>query len=344
MTKTQKIKNLIITLILVVLFSSIGVFSTQINAELYGFLINKGKVISSYNSLVVHFISVGQGDAIAINLPDGKVMLIDTGLTSSNVTYTNYIKDKVLNVANDNVIDYLILTHADTDHTGGAMRLIQEFDVENIVLPILNSEIEYYQNLLNCIEINKINCENIGNIEIFNKNYKFDFFVGENFSTTNEMSYVVKLMCFGKSFLFTGDISSDVEIQLVEKYGDVLDCDILKVAHHGSKYSSCDEFLTVVSPEISVISCGVNSYGHPTSEAITNILETGSKLYRTDKDGNIAICVGDNYNTNVLCGEYKTIQISFNVESLIVVIDLVLLYSSFVVFFKREKRRKLSKR
>lgn len=345
MIKTQKIKNLIILLCLVVVLSSIGIFSNHINSLLYSKLFYQGKIVSSYNSLMVHFISVGQGDAIAINLPDGKVVLIDTGLTSSNVGYTDYIKNKVLNIDDDKKIDYLILTHADTDHTGGAMRLIQEFDVENVVLPVIEGETDYYENLLNYIEINEISCVHIENIEIFNENYDFDFYIGENSLSTNEMSYVIKLACFDKSFLFTGDISSTIEMQLIEKYGNELDADILKVAHHGSKYSSCDEFLEVVSPDISVISCGANSYGHPTTEAITNILESGSSfLYRTDKDGNVLIAVGNNYSADVLCGEFKTIRMSFNIESFITIVNFVFLYNSIIIFFKKEKRRKSTKR
>ncbi len=337
MKNSQKIKNLIINLVCILIFSSILIFSFVINPAIYGGLLEK-RIISTNNNLIVHFISVGQGDAIAINLPDGKVVLIDTGLEYNNVDYTKYIENKVLNTDKDKVVDYLILTHADTDHTGGALRLLQTFEVDNVIMPVIDGDTEYYNNLLNFIETNKIDIKSAKEIEISTKNYKFEFFIGEESLITNEMSHIIKFTCFGKSFLFTGDITSDVERYLISKYSSVLDCDILKVAHHGSKYSSCDEFLEIVSPEVSVISCGKNSYGHPTSEAISNIKECGSKLYRTDTDGHVAIILGDYYNLDVVCGEFKTVASSFNIQIFILIIDAVFIVDILIILLKKRNR------
>lgn len=338
MKKLQKIKNLIINLIVLTIVSTIGCFSFILNSKIHNIIFNVGNIISAKNNLIVHFISVGNADAIAINLPDGKVALIDCGLKNRNVGYTDYLKERVFNTADKQVVDYLILTHADADHIGGAIRLMQEFDVENVALPIINNNKELYLDLLNCVndlDVKKIDCENAN---ISGKNYCFKFFNGTNSLDTNEMSRVVKLTAFDKSFLFTGDISSDIEVELVEKYEEELNCDVLKVAHHGSKYSTSDKFLSVVTPYISVISCGDNSYGHPTSEVIENLKEVNSKIYRTDIDGNITICVGNDYNLDVLSEDYKIIQYDVKVEVLIVGVNLILLVDSVVIFCKKEKR------
>jgi len=340
MTKLQKIKSLIVSLVIVFVISSIGIFSYVINPKIYSFLLNNS-IVSSSDNLIVHFISIGQGDAIAINLPDGKVALIDTGLTDSSVTLTDYLNERVLNTKKDKVIDYLILSHADLDHSGGAMRVLENYEVESVVLPVIDSNEDYYKKVLNFINDNKIVKINNKNLEIIGKNYKFEFFIGESRLSSNDMSHIIKLTCFDKSFLFTGDISSDVEIELIEKYSNKLDCDVLKVAHHGSKYSTCDEFLEVVTPEISVISCGKNSYGHPTSEVITNILEAGSKLYRTDTDGNIAIMLGDKYSLSVLNGDYKVLSMQFEIEILITIINFVVLIDAICIFMKKERRNKV---
>jgi len=339
MTKIQKIKNLIINLIILLMFSLIGIFAFNINPKIYDLLTNSGKVLSGNNALIVHYISIGQGDAIAINLPDGKVAIIDTGLKSTNVNFTNYLKEKVLNISYDNSIDYLILSHADIDHFGGTLRLLQEYKVDSVLMPVMDAETEYYLELKNYI--NQNNIPQISwheNLSLVGENYNFNFYLGENFITTNEMSYVVKLSCFNKTFLFTGDISSEVEMQLVAKYGNALDCDVLKVAHHGSKFSSCDAFLQLVTPSISVISCGENSYGHPTSEVIDNLKEIGSAIYRTDREGNIAVYLNEYQNLNIVTGTFKTINMSFKIQTLITFANVVILINTTIIFLKKEKR------
>ncbi len=338
MRKTQKIKNLIIILILVILFSSLGIFSNYLNSKIYSGILNKGAIISSSNSTIVHFISVGQGDAMAINLPDGKVAVIDTGLVESNVNFTKYLSERVLNVKRNKTIDYLILSHADTDHSGGALRLIKEFNIDNVVLPAINSNSDYYKNLLNKITEKEIDIINVlENNKISGKNYEFNFFLAEGGLNTNDMSHVVKFNSFEKSFLFAGDISESIEKQLVERYDKELNSDVLKVPHHGSKYSSSELFLNTVTPEISVICCGANSYGHPTSEAIENIINSGSLLYRTDADGHIAIINGEYYKMKILTENYKVVNMSFEIQILILFVDLILLIDAIIIFFKREK-------
>ena len=95
-----------------------------------------------------------------------------------------------------------------------------------------------------------------------------------------------------KSFIFTGDISSEIERLIIDRYMDEsgkLSSDILKVAHHGSKYSSDEEFVKLVGAKLAVISVGKNTYGHPASETIMKLEESGTKVLRTDKSGAIVV-------------------------------------------------------
>lgn len=111
----------------------------------------------------------------------------------------------------------------------------------------------------------------------------------ENSDDENALCLIVKAEYKGRSVLFTGDIDSEYEKELVEIYGAGLQSDILKAAHHGSKYSSCSEFLEAVSPKICVIQVGTNLYGHPTPEAIERIETAGSALFRNDTDGAVLV-------------------------------------------------------
>lgn len=105
--------------------------------------------------------------------------------------------------------------------------------------------------------------------------------------TDNDNSLVLRLEVFGKKMLFTGDISDEVERELLS-LGAELDCDILKVAHHGSRHSSSDEFLSAVSAEYAVVSVGDNSYGLPSLEALNRIEQSGARVLRTDRLGSVS--------------------------------------------------------
>ena len=105
-------------------------FQSWINPILVNVMCDRFKVIEVNNNLLIHTINVGQADAIAINLPDGKVLLIDDGSKYYNVEYVKYLKENVVNTKNNFEIDYLVLTHADSDHIGGTMKLLKNFKIQ----------------------------------------------------------------------------------------------------------------------------------------------------------------------------------------------------------------------
>ena len=207
----------------------------------------------------VYFVNVGQGDSIIIKNKSHTVM-IDTGgyksfdmATESLIPFMN--KKKITH------IDALILTHDDFDHSGAKDSLIENFKVDNV----LTQKTQFpYQ---------------IGDLYIENLNTF-------NFDEANDNSLVLSLEFIGKKFLFTGDASVKTEEKILSKYN--VDCDILKVGHHGSNTSTSEKFLKACSPEEAVISCGgKNYYGHPHPEIIDCLNKYNVKIRRTDEEGTI---------------------------------------------------------
>ena len=334
----QKKNKIIILLILMLILSLSCVFAKSINEGLKNFLVNYFSIIECNDRLLVHFISVGQGDAIAINTPNDEVILIDTGPNDATVTFSTYIKEKVINNHLDNTIDYLILTHADADHIGGALRLLNEFEVENIYLPIIDSTTQTYLELIDFIEKGDYNLIT-DLIDLSNDIYDIQIFGPYDASDENDTCPIIKLEYLDVSFLFTGDISTDIEEQLILDYFNEIDSDIIKIAHHGSKYSSSLEFLEAVSPEYAVISCGNNSYGHPTDVVINNIKEVGANLLRTDIDGDILFSVSTANSYDVLTNEYNITGLMIDYRFFVLVIDLIIIVCIFMILLKKEKHK-----
>lgn len=341
--KEKQKKEIITLFVTIALISILIFFYPLIQPRILSTLSNSFSVISNNHNMLVHFISVGQGDAIAINFPDGKVMLIDAGPTSSNVSYTTYLNEKVLNNKRDKKIDYFVMTHSDTDHIGGALRLLENFDVETIYLPVVTEDTASFTQLYNYIYNHDYNLiSSVDASAIRQSDYVIEFFGPVDLEDENDSCQIVRIEYMSYSFIFTGDISSTVEQKYVETYGELLDSDVLKVPHHGSKYSSSINFLEAVSPKYAVISCGYNTYGHPTSEAISNLSSVGANVLRTDNDGNILFTVGNYYPLDLKTGTYSITGSNLDYRILIIVIDGVLIFCAVkqIVVAKRREIRK----
>ena len=313
------------------------VFYSKINYAVENFLFNKFNIVSQKDNLLVHFIDVGQGDAIAINLPNNEVMVIDAGPKKNNVKLTNYIKENVLGAKNNSRIDYLVLTHADADHIGGALLLLNEFDVGKVYLPKVSADTKTYIELEEYVNENE-SYEVVTALTSFDvKETKINILGLYNYNDTNNSSAVVKLEFKNKSFLFTADITAEVENQLIEDYGEMLNADVLKVAHHGSKYSTSKNFVDVVTPEYSIISVGENSYGHPVQDVLNNLYK--SEVVRTDVDGNILFAVGKHYNLLCNVDDCLIVKIAFDYRFYILVIDAIIVCCVVVILIKKEKHK-----
>lgn len=245
---------------------------------------------SSSSEDFVKIIDVGQGDCALIK-SNGYCALIDTGTVESG-------KDLVeaLTQAQVERIDVLILSHLHNDHTGGIKDVFNTFNVDNLILPELSTHSEgiYYAEFA----INEVTMAKGG---VYSATAGMNFMLGE-FEITilasygamadeNDRSVVLMAEMQNKKFLFTGDIEAKSERRLLEQNINI-DCDVLKVAHHGSKTSSTKDFLAVATPQFSAISLGKdNSFGHPHKKTLDKLKEIHSEILRTDICGDITFTV-----------------------------------------------------
>ncbi|KKS83078.1 MAG: internalization-related competence protein ComEC/Rec2 protein [Candidatus Wolfebacteria bacterium GW2011_GWC1_43_10] len=239
----------------------------------------------------VYFLDVGQGDSQLVKA-DGANFLIDAG--RNDVVLDNL--EKILPFYGKK-IDLIFLSHAQQDHAGGVFELIKNYGVGAV---IYNGEkISVWEPLSDVLNENKIPYFSLaaGDSVGFGENVfkiiwpESGFLEGKH--DENDASLVVKFENGTFSSLFAGDISSKAEKALTKILA--VKADILKVPHHGSKYSSSAEFLEAVSPKISVIEVGKNSYGHPTDEALERLKNVGSQIFRTDRDGIVKVFYQDGF-------------------------------------------------
>lgn len=258
------------------------------------------------SGLVVHFIDVDQADAIAIKFPNNKTMLIDAGdkKEESNTKLLGYLDNKFF-VGREKVFDYVLITHSDTDHVGGAASVYENYQVNYTFYPNVDENkntsfknfIAAMQNEPNSTYETSDAGDKIeeGGVVI---NFYSPFYNSITNANNNNQSPIMILSYGGRKVMFTGDARYDLEKDVLKQYPDVdFDIDVIKVAHHGSSSSSCKEFLAAAKPEYAVISCGKdNSYGHPTDAALERLKDAGVKdncLYRTDKNGNVILSISN---------------------------------------------------
>lgn len=231
-------------------------------------------------SLKIYFVDVGQGDCTFIVTPCNKTVLIDGGGSITDnfdvgkKTLIPYLLDRGYTT-----IDYIMISHFDQDHVGGILSVLEELKVKNV---IIGQQFDDSENLRKFLEIInekniKVNVVEAGNRIYIEKNLYFDVLwpgsnqeISEN--SINNNALVCKLNYKNFTMLFTGDIEEEAEKVLVSKYDgmNILKSTVLKVAHHGSKSSSTEEFLNLVQPKIALIGVGENNlYGHPNPEVLT---------------------------------------------------------------------------
>lgn len=253
-----------------------------------GDLSNEASMPEIEKELFVHYIDVGQGDSILIQFPEDKVALIDGGTREAGEKVVGYIKSLGLKR-----LDYLIATHPHEDHIGGLPEVIRNFEIGKIYMPNKTANTKIFEELLTEIENKGLKITIVEGFKtiIDDENLKFVTLgpLKDSYSNTNDFSIVTKIEYGENSFLFTGDIEREAEMDLVEE-GLEIKANVLKVAHHGSNTSSTIEFLEEVEPDYSVISLGKdNPYGHPHKEVMDRLNAIGTKILRTDELGDIVI-------------------------------------------------------
>jgi competence protein ComEC len=282
MKKFKKTLSSIIVFVFVILYTFLSGDLEETTIETNKEEKNQGKIEKVLNeTLEVHFLDVGQADSILI-LTEDKAGLIDAGNSSDGDDIVNYIKNLGITT-----LDFVVGTHPHEDHIGGIDEVINSFNVGKYYMPDAMTTTKTFENVLDALANKnlKYTVPKIGST--FNLgNAKFEtIYLGNDTKDLNNTSIVLKMTFGNKSFLFTGDATDVSEEKILDKNIKV---DVLKVGHHGSEYSTTDEFLNKVNPSISIISVGKdNKYGHPSKKTLDKLKNT--EIYRTDLDKTIII-------------------------------------------------------
>ena len=245
--------------------------------------------------LRIFFIDVGQGDSTLIITPDKKTVLIDGGGSDSfdvgeKVLLPYLLDRRILK------IDYVLISHFDTDHATGVAQILGKIDVSSIILTRQLEENDIYRHILSIAKEKKIkliyvkegDVLKIGGIKISIIHPENKLMIN---NPMNNNSIVCKVEYISFSLLLTGDIEMEAE-ELILRKNINLKADVLKVAHHGSKTSTTGEFLKAINPKVALIGVGKNNnFGHPSNEVIQRLKENGTRIYRTDENGEISITV-----------------------------------------------------
>ena len=260
-------------------------------------------------NLKIYFVDVGQGDCTFIVTPRNKTILIDGGGSTSSTfdvgenTLIPYILDRGYRK-----IDLVFISHFDYDHVGGILKVLEEFKVDRVCIPKQEENSENYQKFLKIVKEKNIqvivvksgNKVNIENDLFFDILWPIEEQIEEN--KLNNNAIVMKLNYKNFTMMFTGDIEEEAESSIVNLYKNTnkLKSSVLKVAHHGSKTSTTDEFLELVKPKIALIGVGKdNLFKHPSNKIIEKLENIDIKIYRTDLNGEIEIIINKSGKFNV---------------------------------------------
>lgn len=277
--KSKYIKLIIMT-ITVIIFTSTIIINT----------VNK--------NLKIYFVDVGQGDCTLIYTPTNKTILIDGGGSEKSNSFDvgkqillPYLLDRRITK-----IDYMLISHFDSDHIGGLLYVLENIKVKHVIISKQGEMCENYKRFKEIVKNKKNNIIvaklgekiNIDKYTYLDILFPEEELISEN--VLNNNSIVAKLHYNNFSMLFTGDIEKTAEEKIIKLYNNELSSTIIKVAHHGSKSSSTQELLNLIKPKIALIGVGAkNTFGHPNNDVINRLEDLGTKVYRTDINGEIIL-------------------------------------------------------
>lgn len=338
--KNKKLAAAIITIVLLIIIAIVVIYIVKPELILSVIDLIKGKsgdettsgtIKFGEGTLEVKVLDIGQGDCILITFPDNQVMIMDIGSEFGTTSPWNVI-DEELKAREITTVDYLFLSHSDYDHVREGKKLCENYEIKNFYIPKVEKDVSntwsgfvdamseetYGENIKSNIK------ETVGAFTISGQNWSMKCisydeadYPNVKKSSSAEVKNSVSPICFltysQRTIVLTGDANERNEEYLLEKgYLDGYDADVLKVAHHGSKSSTNEEFLKKVDCEYAIISASAdNGYGHPTPELITRLDEyrdvrkdgdyDGYKqVYVTKDDGDVTVQVGKNGNMNLI--------------------------------------------
>ncbi len=294
--KKKKIITLVIALLVIVLITAAPYMNLPFDIPTWGELLSLDEpneavedAAATEQPLTVHMIDVGQGDSILIKF-DSHAMLVDAGERGNDETIINYLKGLGIEK-----LEYIVATHPHSDHIGSMPKVIEAFDVENVIMPKLPNKLipttSIYKQLIKAVKAS--------GAKTISAKPQAEYMLGDAKITIlgpvgtpedlNDASIVMRLDYGSTSFMFTGDAEAASEKRILDSGADV-NADVLKMGHHGSSTSTCKEFFEAVSPSLALISCGTdNDYGHPHRETIELLKTSGIDYERTDLKGTIIV-------------------------------------------------------
>lgn len=240
---------------------------------------------NSEGKLIVHFLDVGQGDSIFIELPNGKTMLVDAGENYHGQGIIDYVQ-----TIGYQKLDYVVATHPHEDHIGSMPYIVRNFEIGSIYMPDVTANTATFESLLKAIKAKGLRVKNgrTGVHIIKDGELTADIIAPDKPDESNlNNSSIVLLLTFGNvSYLLTGD----AETKELNAIRADMHATVLKAGHHGSKTSTTQTLLKKISPSVTVISCGKNNdYGHPHAEVLKMLKSINSSVYRTDRDQTVIV-------------------------------------------------------
>jgi len=251
----------------------------------------------------IHFLDVGQGDSALFTFPNRVQMLIDAGPPRSASRPLSRAMRR-----EDRYIDLAILTHPELDHMGGYAELLERYEFGAFLWngrTDANAK-EEWRELTDALRARSIPMIAIGAGDRILIASSTAHFISPDRTwaqsgAPNDAGLVMHIGTPNLRALFTADIDSKVEADLVKK--EMFGAEVLKIAHHGSKYSSSETFLRAVAPHVAVVSAGKgNRYGHPTQDVLARIAHMGAEIFRTDQNGTVEI-VGEGTTLKIFVGK-----------------------------------------
>lgn len=260
--------------------------------------------LPSSKTFKMTFLDVGQGDGCCIENCGKSVWMVDGGSSSQN-SLAAYCLEPFLESSRTGRVDFWMISHYDTDHVSGLLEILENYQrdvtgrnrngisIGQIILPDIREDSGIHRQICEYAKRHQIPVAYVHRGDVLRDNDMTVRILAPAkeiaYSTENAASVVAEIVYFGFHALLTGDLEKDGEKDFLKNY-PVLDVDILKVAHHGSEYTTSEEFLKSVLPEAAVISCGRNNlYGHPGKGLIQRLEESGCYIARTDKQGAVIV-------------------------------------------------------